>query len=263
MYTRPTAPRSIGGVIDDAIKLYRASFRAVLVPAIVGAVLAAMVGVWMQLRLPDVASRADFAAMLAAFGTPGFKVANLALMLISIWMGIAITGAVLRVSHGDSPTVGDTLGSSLRMFPAALLGSILLGLGVCVGLVLLVIPGLYLMGRWMCFGTALMDERGSGVQALGRSWRLTQGHWWRSVAVLSVACLLIFVVTMIGSMLIGIAMAIARADRTTLMVVTVIVQGILRVLMAAAAPAALVAIYLDLSLRREGGDLAARVEKLA
>src|SRR6185312_2273186 len=39
MYTRPTAPRSIGGVLDDAIRLYRAAFSRCWVLALGGGVL--------------------------------------------------------------------------------------------------------------------------------------------------------------------------------------------------------------------------------
>ena len=45
MYVRPTAPRPIGGVIDDAIKLYRASFRTCLPIALIGSVITGSVSI--------------------------------------------------------------------------------------------------------------------------------------------------------------------------------------------------------------------------
>ena len=41
MYVQPAAPRPIGGVIDDAIKLYRASFRTCWPIALIASVVSA------------------------------------------------------------------------------------------------------------------------------------------------------------------------------------------------------------------------------
>src|SRR6202000_3204766 len=40
MYTQPTGPRSIGGVLDDGVRLYRESFRQIWPLLIVNAILA-------------------------------------------------------------------------------------------------------------------------------------------------------------------------------------------------------------------------------
>src|ERR1017187_8906135 len=46
MYARPTAPLSIGGVVDDAIKLYRASFRRCVPVALLGSLVMAAFGIF-------------------------------------------------------------------------------------------------------------------------------------------------------------------------------------------------------------------------
>ena len=142
MYARPTAPRSIGGVIDDAIKLYVASFRAWLIPAIIGAVLLALVGGWMQLSLVGTGARPTPGQMLALFASPTVWVWYGLMLAVSIWTGFAVMGAIIRVSRGESPTVGETLGASLVVLPAALLGSLLSGVAIAIGCVLLLIPGI-------------------------------------------------------------------------------------------------------------------------
>ncbi len=262
MYTRPTAPRSIGGVIDDAIKLYMASFRACLVPAIIGAVLIAFSGGWMQLRLLEAGARPTPGEVLAIFASPTVWIGYGALIVVSVWSSFAIVGALIRTSRGESPTVGETLGASVRVFPTALLGTLISLVALMIGFALLIIPGLILAGRWMYWGASLMDERGSALDAIGRSWHLSKGNWWRGISTLTVVGILLVVLSMVGSFVIGIVMGLARADRTTLVIVTQAVQGFLHVFMAAASPAALVSIYFDLQLRREGGDLAARVGNL-
>lgn len=57
------------------------------------------------------------------------------------------------------------------MFVAALLG----GLGIVLGLVLLVIPGLVLAAGWMASSGFVVAEGKGGVAALSASWRATAG----------------------------------------------------------------------------------------
>lgn len=263
MYTRPTAPRSIGGVIDDAIKLYMAAFGACLVPALIGALLIAVSGGWLQLWLLQAGARPTPAQMLAIFAAPTVWIAYGGLIVVSVWSSFAIVGALIRVARGEKPTVGETLGTSLRVFPTALFGTIISLIALMIGLVLLIIPGLFLAGRWMYWGVSLMEERGSALDAIGRSWQLSKGNWWRGIGILTVVGILVIVLSMVGSFCVGIVMGFAHADRTTLIIVTQALQGIVHVFIAAASPAALVSIYFDLQLRREGGDLAARVGNLA
>jgi hypothetical protein len=57
--------------------------------------------------------------------------------------------------------------------------SILYGLAVGVGLILLVIPGIYLALRLQFF-SYLIIEKGSGpIEALKQSWRITDGFTWK------------------------------------------------------------------------------------
>jgi hypothetical protein len=62
------------------------------------------------------------------------------------------------------------------------------------GLILLIIPGIYI-GIRLCLSTqALVVEGRRPTQAMGRSWNLVAGHWWHAFGTLVVAGLLTFVV---------------------------------------------------------------------
>jgi len=66
----------------------------------------------------------------------------------------------------------------------ALLGlSILSGLGVLLGLVLLVLPGLYLLVRWTVAVPVLVAERTGVTEALTRSGEEIEGRFWPVLAV--------------------------------------------------------------------------------
>jgi hypothetical protein len=62
------------------------------------------------------------------------------------------------------------------------------------GLILLVIPGIYIGVRLAVSIEALVVEGRRGTQAMGRSWELVGGHWWHAFGTLLVAWLLIGVV---------------------------------------------------------------------
>ena len=75
-----------------------------------------------------------------------------------------------------------------------LLVSVLVGLATVGGLILLVIPGIYIGVRLAVSIEALVVEGRRGTQAMGRSWELVGGHWWHAFGTLLVAWVLIGVV---------------------------------------------------------------------
>jgi hypothetical protein len=84
----------------------------------------------------------------------------------------------------------ERIGGFGTYFGVSLLG----GLGVILGFLLFVIPGLVLMTRWTAaFALVVADDE--GVNALGESWELTRGNFWPIFAAMLVGLipLLIFV----------------------------------------------------------------------
>jgi hypothetical protein len=71
-----------------------------------------------------------------------------------------------------------------------LLVSVLVGLATVGGLILFIIPGIYIGVRLAVSIEALVVEGRRGTQAMGRSWELVGGHWWHAFATLLVAALL-------------------------------------------------------------------------
>ena len=55
---------------------------------------------------------------------------------------------------------------------------ILFEIGVGIGLVLLIIPGLILLTMWSVGAPAIVVERAGAFQAFGRSWHLVRGEAW-------------------------------------------------------------------------------------
>ena len=55
-------------------------------------------------------------------------------------------------------------------------------LGIALGLLALILPGIYLLVRWYLVSQAVVVERLRGVGALRRSAELVQDAWWRTFA---------------------------------------------------------------------------------
>jgi hypothetical protein len=69
----------------------------------------------------------------------------------------------------------------------ALLGlNILSGLGIVLGMILLIIPGVYLMVRWSAAVPALIAEEVNITESLGRSAQAVEGRFWHVLAALLV-----------------------------------------------------------------------------
>ena len=75
-----------------------------------------------------------------------------------------------------------------------LLVSVLVGLATVAGLILFVIPGIYIGVRLAVSIEALVVEGRRGTQAMAWSWELVGGRWWRAFGTLLVAALLTWLV---------------------------------------------------------------------
>jgi hypothetical protein len=128
-----------------------------------------------------------------AVGIAGLVTALAGLLMFLVLTG-AITRAVAAEVAGEDPGVEQSYRFGFHRIWSVLLVSVLVGLATVGGLILLVIPGIYIGVRLAVSIEALVVEGRRGTQAMGRSWELVGGHWWHAFATLLVAWLLIGVV---------------------------------------------------------------------
>lgn len=269
MYTPPSAPRTIGGVLDDTLRLYRNSFSSWIVISLILALLGFLWTMYVNSKITGISVTAGLtgmalsrAQMMGLWTTPGIWEGNLVVWVINLWLYTALIANILTVAKTGAGKAADGFGIGMRLLSGAVLGSILFGLGLIVGLILLVIPGLYVLGRWAYWVVALVDERAGGPNALNTSWQLVHGHWWRASTILGVLFILVLVLGLLVGIIGGIMVAIFRPGVTTVQLDTQLISGVLNIFFVPLFPAALVATYQDLKLRAGGGDLAARISKL-
>jgi hypothetical protein len=146
------------------------------------------------------------------------------------------------------------------------------GLAVGIAVALLLGLGLLVLGAWVGVKLSLVPsiivlERAGIRRAAARSWRLTDGFYWRTFGTLLLVAVILNVaaqvvvqpVSLVGTLLAVIIDPTGTGAAITITIATTVVSLILSLLIGAitaVVQAALVAvIYIDLRMRKEGLDL--------
>jgi hypothetical protein len=255
------APQSIGQVLDSGFRLYRASFVKVVVLSLAGAFVG-VVPTLIQLLL----STKGFAALLT------FVLSIAAWLLRFTFYGAVIHQLDDVYSERNTASFASSLSVGLsRMLPTT--GAALLyGLACVIGLLLLVIPGIWVIASLGLFMNAVILDRLGAVDSLQASQRLVSGNWWRVTTILTVTAILIaaiyFGITAIAALILPVgnmftAMSQGIGPATLAFVIFFLVISLISAVLMPLVYSVNLVIYRDLQLRKSGGDLAARIADAA
>lgn len=211
----------VGGVIGRVWKIY-VDQAPVLMPA--AAAVFVVTGI--------------LSAVLAASGS---FVAALFGLVISLIAGMLFTAMVVELvadvqdgRRDSSP--GQLLRAATPVLGQLVLVSLVAGVAIVIGFVLLLVPGLILITIWAVFVPVIVLEHLPGLAALSRSRELVRGNGWQVFGVLFV----LFVC--VGLVSVGIELAADSAGAAVGIVVRVVV-GVLTAPLSALAAAVM---YFDL-----------------
>jgi hypothetical protein len=109
----------------------------------------------------------DYGSSVNFSGLAGF---NLLYGIVAICAQAWVTRRSLRLV-GITP-----MADGLRIWAFVGMG-ILSGLGIIVGTIALILPGIYLAGRWYLAAPFLLADNVSATDALTRSWHATERDW--------------------------------------------------------------------------------------
>jgi hypothetical protein len=130
-----------------------------------------------------------------------------------------------------------------------------------VGIVLLVLPGLavfcagvYLAVRWSLPVAAMMAEDIGPIRGMTRSWNLVKGQWWRTFGIIVIVAIMQAIIGYALGFLFGVIAALATTGDVRLAVVAV-GSTLLGALINPITTIAIVLLYFDLRVRKEGLDL--------
>jgi len=132
----------------------------------------------------------------------------------TLYQGIVVS-LVRDVQDGRRDSSMGDLVNQATPFVLPLIGAGLLsGLGVGIGLILLIVPGLFLLTIWAVIAPAIVIERTGVFAAFGRSRELVRGNGWPVFGVIVVA----FLIAAVGGLIFG-GIAAAIADGPLLRIV--------------------------------------------
>ncbi|HTG47626.1 MAG TPA: hypothetical protein VK646_08220 [Actinomycetota bacterium] len=137
-----------------------------------------------------------------AFVFGGLIAAAIAVIISAVLQAALTRGAALA-SVGDPVDTEASYRYGFRKFGSVLWISILVGLVVGIGFILLIIPGIIFLTMLAVTIPALIVEDQRGTAAMGRSWNLVKGHFWHVLGTIVVAAIITSVVGAILGLLGG------------------------------------------------------------
>jgi hypothetical protein len=183
----PQRRLSVGNTINETFSIYGQQFGPLIGSAIVVFVVVGIV-----------------AGILAAAGGVILVLLASIVQLVGrlLYVGFVVKLVEdVRDGRRDSG-IGDLFSAAAPAILPLIGFSILAGIGVAIGLILIIIPGLVLLTFWSLGAPAIVAERVGVFDAFGRSWNLVRGNAWSVFGALVVVTLIWLV---IGFILVAIA----------------------------------------------------------
>jgi len=226
----PASRISVGEVVSETFRVYRENAGALL-----GSAVAVFIIVGVLAALLEATDAVIFILLASVVRIAGD----------TLYMGFVVE-LVHDVRDGRRDhAVGDLFSAAAPVILPLIAFAILYAIGVMVGLILLIVPGLILLTFWSVGAPAMVVERIGPIAAFRRSWRLVSGDAWSVFGVVFVTAL---IVLGIGLLLAAIATPIGDGEIATY-VASIVASAITAPVFALAASI----MYFDLG----GGSVAA------
>jgi hypothetical protein len=234
----------IGRVIGETFSGIKRNWLVMIVISGAVAAMSAILGVIVMRSMVDVTvMQTNPLAMFSSLGYWGTVVG-------SLFLNAFATSALLTVAlDKQGADLGRAIAGGLRFFLPMLGLTIVWTLGMMVGLMLLVVPGVILITMWSVSAPALIAENAGVFGAFGRSQALTKGIRWNVFGALIVFAIIFYVIIFAIQGLGGGSMALYTANIATAFIIAV-ASSILSTLFI---PSFLAALYVETIGAKEGG----------
>jgi hypothetical protein len=263
-------PRPIAELLDDSFSLYRRNFPVLASVAVLlslpALILNLVSGTYISNLVPllqrflnnpgDPAVLQAFTSSSQSLSPPYLLAALLVLVTIPFTFG-ALYQAAVAISKRERVTIGSVMRGTVRSYFAVFGLILLFGLFAVTGLLVVTLPLVIWIGvRWAVSTPALFAEGIGPVRALGRSWRLLEGQWWRT---LGIVLLVSFMVSLIRFVLEGTAAAGAAwlplPDANVRAALGTALAQVAAAFVSPLFPIVITLLYFDVRRRKEGIDL--------
>jgi hypothetical protein len=265
-------PLRVGEILDVSINIFTKNFLTFLKIVLVLVVPVQIVSV---IVLVSTVSDPD---LLPKFGSTSTRAIShddaaayfggqaVVVVLSAILYGMAIAACFKAVGDaylGSRPDWRTSLRFAVRRFHSVLWVTFLVYLVSTLGLILVIVPGIWLWFSYSVAVPAMLFEGQKGTKALGRSFQLVRKRWWATAGVIISAYMIAIIIGGILQSLVS-ALALTGVGDSVLGValVNAVANGVGQ-LFTTPLPAAVTAVvYYDLRVRKEGFDLQLMAERL-
>jgi hypothetical protein len=126
----------------------------------------------------------------------GVAIVSAVATIATYWFQGMVVEAARDILDGRRDhTVGSLVQSATPVIVPLLVAGILAGIGIGIGLILLLVPGLFLLTIWAVIAPVIVIERRGAIESFGRSRELVRGSGWQVFGVIVVLFLLQFIVS--------------------------------------------------------------------
>ncbi len=287
----PSRPQSVGEILDSAFRIFGATLVKCLPYGIAGVILGQLPNLY------DLAKngrlRVDPASRLALVQDRIFWLSYIVGLFLALLFANAVMLRQYALVRGQETAAGEELRRGAARVPGVVLIVIVMMLAMLATMIPVIIAVALPLGalrgfgagagqgaawsavifaliallavswiviRWICSTVVyVLTDRGP-LASLGYSWRLTSGSFWRLFVIYSVALVILvvfyFIATLLGT---AVAAVLAHGDVVVMAAVMSVVVVVLGAIAAPFYSALMLAVYGDLSVRKEGADLALRL----
>jgi hypothetical protein len=174
----------IGGVIGETFRTYGAQ---------AGLILGAAFIIFLPIAIIDGFIENQGGFLLGLVG-------SIVSIVGTYWFQGMVVQAVRDIQDGRRDfSLGELFSSVQNVVGTLIVVGILAGIGIAIGLVLIIVPGLILLTIWAVVGPAVVIDRPGVFGAFRRSRELVRGHGWAVFAVI----VFFFILIAIGRVLIS------------------------------------------------------------
>src|SRR5580704_9495967 len=161
----------LSGVLGEAWSMYKAHAWHLLAIAFVIYLAAAIV-----------------AGLLSLAGVFGSLLGSIVEFFAAFLLQATLIKAVQDVRDGRADlSMGETVSAATPYIWTVAAASILAGIAITIGLILIIVPGLWLITIWAVIIPVIVIERSGALASFGRSRQLVRGHGWLVLGIIFVA----------------------------------------------------------------------------
>lgn len=208
---------NLGRTWADVAAIVRANLDTVSAIAGMFILLPGIVSSWLLPDRPLPDDKATITDILNA--NSAYMTAHWPLILLSaLFVAFGSVTLLAQLIHPSRPTVAQAMRIGLSVLPFYMVANLFQTLVVMGGFFLFILPGVYLIARFICIApVAVVEGRHGPLSIVARSFQVTRGNGWRIILLLMMILSAAVILSTLLSLIVGVAAALLPADLARLL----------------------------------------------